>query len=58
MSDTSFTRGVDDEDFSLEDEEKEADTTDALLHSARSSVNIASKPTRKSAGKKRTVQMT
>ena len=58
MSDTSFTRGVDDEDFSLEDEENEADTTDALLQSARRSVNIASKPTRKPAGKKRTVQMT
>ena len=45
LSDTSFTKTVDDDEFSLdENEENEADTTETLLQKARKSVNIPSKP--------------
>ena len=40
MSDTSFTKPVDDEDYSLDEEEEEQDTTALLLGAARKSVNL------------------
>ena len=41
MSDTSFTRGIDEDDFSLDEAEEEGDTTATLLANARKSVNLA-----------------
>ena len=41
MSDTSFSRGVDEDDFSLDEAEEEGDTTATLLANARKSVNLA-----------------
>ena len=42
LSDTSFSRGVDEDDFSLDEAEEEGDTTATLLANARKSGNLAS----------------
>jgi hypothetical protein len=49
LSDTSFTRGVNHEEFSLDEGDDDVDTTAGLLSSARQSVNISDKTSKRSA---------
>ena len=49
LSDTSFTRGVDHKEFSLDKGDDDVDTTAGLLSSARQSVNISDKTSKRSA---------
>ena len=49
LSDTSFTRELDDNEFSLDEGEGEGDTTDNLRNNARQSVNIAGKAKKRNA---------